>query len=196
MYAWLHRRLVDRKTIVRHLLRNKKKIRQLARKRVRIGRGHSWLPKTVGKRRSQAIPYFEISLKKSAEHWKVMFGQTTPKMIWNIARTLPFFDKRGHKLSPVNRVALFVNRIRTGDTYGKVGARFGISKAIACVYFHKILRKLIVRKRNVIHLPTEHESEQIKQKLAQRGDDLPNVLHVMDCTHTRAMINDGWDSTK
>ncbi len=91
---------------------------------MRVGKGHSWLPKIIGKPRQTAVPYFEKSLKMGAEHWKVMFGQTTAQMIWNIAKSLPFFRQRGYKLSPLNRVALFVNRLHTGDTYGKVATRF------------------------------------------------------------------------
>ncbi len=92
--TWLEQRKVQRQNLARYLLRNKKKIRRVVRQKVRVGRGHSWLPKMIGKRRQKAIPYFEKSLKMSAEHWKVMFGQTTAQMIWKIAKCLPFFSKK------------------------------------------------------------------------------------------------------
>ncbi len=88
-----------------------------------------------------------------------------------------------------------MNRLHTGDTYGKIATRFGISKAVACIYFHQILRRFNMIYRKVISLPTIEECENIREKLVQRGDDFPCVSFIMDCTHTRAMINDGWHST-
>ncbi|MCP4988575.1 MAG: hypothetical protein GY928_21735 [Colwellia sp.] len=178
------------------LHKKRRKINALARSQVRIGSGNSWLPKILGKKRKKSIAFFEKSLSKDAEHWRLMFGQTTPRMIWNISQTLPFFDKRAHTLSPLNRVTLLVNRMHTGDNFGKVGARFGIPKSIACNYFHDGMRKFNMVHRKVVKLPTAEERVRMEQTLRRRGDDIPSIHFIMDATHIYCPINDGWESTK
>ena len=171
-------------------LRGNKKLKRLFKKSFGIGRGHSWLRKR--KRNRVVIDFFAKTLATSDDkEWKLQFGKTSPMLIVKLATALPFVIERTPKLSPVNQVALFINRLHTGHAYGHIANRFGISWSSACSIFFKIMYMINRVLRHEIHLPTQQESQHIEQTLQQREADLPSIHLVADGTHTFISYNEG-----
>ena len=172
-----------------------KEVSRALLKECRPGRGHSRLPKRTHRRKPIDV-YFETLNKREHGDWKLQFGNTSPELIIKIATRLPFVQHRKHKLSPVNQVALFINRLHTGHFYGQVARRFGVSNAQSCNIFFDILYKINLILRSEIYLPSQEELGNIEDILREREEDIPEVRLVIDGTHTYLPYNDGWNSTK
>lgn len=119
--------------------KRKHKLLRQYRARVNIGRCHSWLPKKLGKKRCKPIDFFSKMVFERQEEWTAMFGSFTAVEIQQIADSLPFAHVRKHKISLVNKVALFLNRMRTGHNFAMIALRFGMSQASAHGVFHDTL---------------------------------------------------------
>ena len=85
----------------------------------------------------------------------------------------------------------------TGHDYPAIAERFNVSAFVACTTFWNVLHLfLIVFRDKMIHLPSRQEMIQIRQKMEQRGDDVQDVLFIIDGTHHRANIVETFSKTQ
>lgn len=154
-------------------------------KQVKVGRGRTWIPICVWER---------MTFQRNDE-WRSFFGGFTPRMIWDLARSLPFIDYRKHKLSQLNRTALFLFRMKTGAGFGPTAVEFGISRATAARTFHHVLQLLLLTFSCVISLCSPTEVAWIKAKLREMGAFAPDTIYVIDGTHTPVPFDEGRSTT-
>ena len=165
------------------------------KRRVKIGRGHSWLPRQQHER--IAVDFVSETADKGFDAWDNQFGKTTPRLMAHIADRLNIVDERpaAHKLDPLNRVGVFINRIKTGHTLRFVASRFGVSLYTAGVVFNDIQHRISTVLSDEIRLPDAEGIAEIERLMRERNDDVLAAKYSMDGIHTKLFHNAG-GSTK
>ena len=116
------------------------------------------------------------------------------ELITFVANRLPLEGQRKHKLSNVEKVALFINRMITGKPHETIAIDWGISEAIVVSVFHDVLNKLNIVFNGVFRMPSMREMTEMRQILKSRGEDLWHILFVVDGIHICSPITEAWDS--
>lgn len=169
-------------------------LRKVLLPQVKIGRGNSWAPKTSLRKNFEAHQVFEKMTFERNDLWASYFGGFSPTDIWNISRRLPFQDKAPHKLSQLNRTALFIYRMKTSATFRETGVTFGISHGKATDIFHQVLHLLLLVFRDIVSLPSPAEALRTKQWLSNINAFVPGTIFIVDCTHTPMPYDEGRSS--
>ena len=183
---------------IRQLKRRQKQRRRkriIQRNAMRERRPVLSLRRSIYDQKRVPIDFCGNILRQGPSIWRVMFGKISPTLLKKITESIPFNDQRKHKLTPRNRIALFIYRMHTGHTLEHVAWNFGVSVSLCARTFKDVLFKLNKHLASEIHLPTPEEVRQIDDLMALNQLDFPNARHIIDGTHCRLHFNDGWNQT-
>lgn len=171
--------------IVHALIMNRKKIvTKAAKKTKRNGKGSYWGEKKRHYLSRQAKDVF-FNLKDDKPEWENAFGMLQPEHIKKIAATLEWDDQRAHKLNKLNRVLLWIYRLRKAANHSQNALLFGISSSLCCNIFNKITFEFINSFKDQIQLPFSKNKNIFQQILMSRGEILPQHIYALDGKHVK-----------
>ena len=104
-------------------------------------------------------------LQNDIPTWKATFGQLMPKHVKYIAKQLEWTDIRLHKTSKVNRILIWIRRLRSACTHDDNSTFFGISASSCQFIFNNVNNLFIIRFACEIGLPKSDEKIILQQIL-------------------------------
>lgn len=145
-------------------------------------------------KRKRRIPVIYKTRKEGVRKWISTFGKHSLAMMEFYANRMIWSSKRQKGLSNIEKVAMFINRMVTGQHHSEIASKWGVSQSTAIQVFREVLWKFNIFFNGVFRLPTEEEANKLKTILRLRGDDLWQILFVTDGIHIASPIAEGWDS--
>lgn len=171
--------------IVHSIVKNRKKIVGKATKiTTKDGKGSYWghkKRKYLARKRKDV--FAELSL--DVPEWTKAFGLLKPEHVKQIAKSLKWEDVRAHKLDKLNRILLWLYRLRKAVTHADNALLFGISGASCSVIFQKITNEFISKFKNQIQLPFSKSRNIFQKILMLRGEILPQHIYALDGKHVK-----------
>lgn len=171
--------------ILEILVIHRKKIVVKAKKKTKKnGRGSYW--------GNQKRPYLCRETKNVFKQleidypsWQKAFGMLKPKHIKQIATVLDWDDVKVHKLDKLNRILLWIYRLRKAVTHADNSLLFGISASSCGIIFDKINEEFLKKFKKRIQLPFAKNKNIFQQILMLRGELLPQHVYALDGKHVK-----------
>lgn len=168
---------------IQTLVYHRKKIVTKAKKKTKLrGKGSFW-----GYKKRQYIARYSRNLfedlKTDQPEWQKSFGLLQPLHIKQIVNKLEWEDIRAHKLSKLNRVLLWIFRLRKAAKLSDLALLFGVSSSTCHYVFESITDQFIKKFKSQIQIPFEKNQSILQEILITRGELLPQHIYALDGKH-------------
>lgn len=166
------------------IIHRKKIVAKASKKTKKNGKGSHWGCKKRHYLSRQAKNVF-LSLQYDEPEWKRSFGLLKPQHVKKIAITLKWDDQRAHKLDKLNRVLLWIYRLRKATNHSENSLLFGISISLCSKIFKEITLQFINSFKEQIQLPFSKNKHIFQKILMSRGEILPQHIYALDGKHVK-----------